>query len=301
MPADIATELLQLSREAWPRLRRRLDGLGDDEYLWAPAPGAWSVRPDAEGVWRPDFSVLPPDPAPMTTIAWRLWHITDILAQERNATWLGLEPVVADDLTAEPTAAEALIRLERAYGIWEQYLTAVDAAEWWQPIGPVGGRWAAWTRVAFALHELDELIHHGAEVALLRDLYRAQHHADKQDPLVRALLTADHAAVARGRAGRPDALEQIRRHHPELVARAAAGGRWDAVRLLVDLGFDPNAARGRTALHDAAGADELAMVRYLIDRGADPNAVDTDFHATPLGWAQYFGRTDVVEYLGDER
>jgi hypothetical protein len=37
----------------------------------------------------------------------------------------------------------------------------------------LGGAFADSTRRAFALHILDELIHHGAEVALLRDLYRA--------------------------------------------------------------------------------------------------------------------------------
>lgn len=42
-----------------------------------------------------------------------------------------------------------------------------------EPIGEIGGPFADSTRRAFALHILDELIHHGAEVALLRDLYRA--------------------------------------------------------------------------------------------------------------------------------
>ena len=108
---------------------------------------------------------------PITTIAWRVAHITDILAQERNATWLGLPPVGPDDLSAEATAAAAIERLERANAIWEQYLDAVDDDRLWQRVGPVGGFFADATRVAFVLHEIDELIHHGAEVALLRDLY----------------------------------------------------------------------------------------------------------------------------------
>ena len=34
----------------WDRqLRARLDGLTDDEYLWEPAPGCWSVRPRGTG------------------------------------------------------------------------------------------------------------------------------------------------------------------------------------------------------------------------------------------------------------
>lgn len=36
------------------RLRRRLADLGDEEYLWEPAPGSYTIRPDANGVWRAD-------------------------------------------------------------------------------------------------------------------------------------------------------------------------------------------------------------------------------------------------------
>jgi hypothetical protein len=46
-----------------------------------------------------------------------------------------------------------------------------DAALW-EPIGPLGGPFSESTRVAWVLHILDEVIHHGAEIALLRDLYR---------------------------------------------------------------------------------------------------------------------------------
>jgi hypothetical protein len=40
-------------------------------------------------------------------------------------------------------------------------------------MGAVAGPYVDSTRAAFVLHELDELIHHAAEVAALRDLYRA--------------------------------------------------------------------------------------------------------------------------------
>jgi hypothetical protein len=40
-------------------------------------------------------------------------------------------------------------------------------------MGAVAGWPAESTRAAFILHELDELIHHGAEIAALRHLYRA--------------------------------------------------------------------------------------------------------------------------------
>jgi hypothetical protein len=297
MATQLRDELLNLSNQAFDRLRARIDDLGDDEYFWEPAPDCWSVRPGADGTYRPDSSVLPPQPAPITTIAWRLAHITDILAQERNATWLGLEPIVPDDLTAEPTATDAIARLERANTVWQQYLDAVSDEVLWQPVGPIGRVFAADTRVAFVLHEIDEVIHHGSEVALLRDLYRAAHTAGSEDPFVDALLRGDRSAVEDALSADAEAVERVRRDHPALVARAAASGRWDAVRMLVDLGFDVNAGDRRSALHDAAGAGNVDMVSFLVKRGADTTAVDSDFRTVPLGWAQYFGHSDVIAYL----
>jgi hypothetical protein len=48
-------------------------------------------------------------------------------------------------------------------------------------------------------------------------------------------------------------------------------------------------ASGATALHHAAFHGCREVVRLLIERGADPNARDTEFGATPAGWA--------IEYL----
>jgi hypothetical protein len=37
-------------------------------------------------------------------------------------------------------------------------------------LGPVAGPYADSDKGAFVLHQIDEMIHHGAELALLRDL-----------------------------------------------------------------------------------------------------------------------------------
>ena len=34
-------------------LRPRLEGMTDEEYLWEPVPGAWSIRPRAEATHQP--------------------------------------------------------------------------------------------------------------------------------------------------------------------------------------------------------------------------------------------------------
>jgi hypothetical protein len=43
----------------------------------------------------------------------------------------------------------------------------------WERIGAVGGLFGNDERIAFVIHIMDELIHHAAEVGVMRDLYAA--------------------------------------------------------------------------------------------------------------------------------
>ena len=84
------------------QLRPRLDGLTDNEYFWEPVPNCWSVRrreaattsvgkgvgPFVVEVERP-----PPDPPPVTTIAWRLVHIIVDCFGTRSENHLGGPPI----------------------------------------------------------------------------------------------------------------------------------------------------------------------------------------------------------------
>lgn len=286
----VKQDLLDTADFAFQRLRDRLDGLTDGEYFWEPAGDCWSVRPAGDGTFRADGSPLPPTPAPLTTIAWRLCHVIDLLAGERNATWIGVEPTDRPDQGAPGTAAAAIEQLGQAFGLFRTYLTATDAAGLTVTMGPIAGPYAARTRAAFVLHELDELIHHGAEIATLRDLYRA---TQPVEPFLRACLTADRSAVQSMLATDPTLRDQ----HPGLVARMAAAQNWPAVQLLVDLGFDVNTSDGTSALHHAAGAGELPVVRLLVEHGADRTADDPTFDLPPAGWARYFGQHHVTDYL----
>lgn len=52
-----------------------LTGLSDDECLWEPVPGCWTVKPNSQGIWLPDWEDPEPEPAPVCNIGWISWHI----------------------------------------------------------------------------------------------------------------------------------------------------------------------------------------------------------------------------------
>jgi hypothetical protein len=288
----IQQDLLGLAEFAYRRLHTRLAGLTDEEYFWEPAPGCWTIRRQDDGSWRADGSDWPMKPAPLTTIAWRMHHLTyDVLAAERNATWIGAEPVGTLTKSDEPaTAAGAIEQLERAYDLFKRNVAGADAETLAEPMGEIAGYYAKDTRAAFVLHELDELIHHGSEIAALRDVYRATRQAD---PFVEACRRGDRSAVTDLIAADPN----LRTRHAALIAQLAGEKRWDAVRLLAENGFDVNASGGVTALHYAAGAGEIDVIASLLDHGADPTLRDTEFDHPPVEWARFFGRDDAVKYL----
>jgi hypothetical protein len=165
-------------------VRPHLDGLTDDEYLWEPVPGMWSIRPRDEahtsmaagsGDLRIDFEYPEPVPAPVTTIAWRIGHLVVGVFGARNASHFGGPPV--DYFTAEwpATAVEALTRLDDEYAAWVSGVSALDEADLARPVGPAEGQFAEYPHAGLVLHIHREVIHHTAEILLLRDLYRWQH------------------------------------------------------------------------------------------------------------------------------
>lgn len=154
----------QLSWHWEARLRPRLVGLTDGEAQWPP--GGWTVVDGIlEGVWPT------PDPAPVTTMAWRLGHLGVLLADRASAhfgdrTWSTALPETADGL---------LDFVDAAYAQWSAGVLSVSSDRLGRahqgPPGSSDERYPLW---AVVLHVNAEVIHHGAEVALLRDLYRSR-------------------------------------------------------------------------------------------------------------------------------
>jgi hypothetical protein len=174
-------DIIDLSDYAYQRTRSRLAGLTDDEYFWEPVPGCCTIRRTESGDYRADDADQPGIP-PFTTIAWRLWHLIEVYGGKRNPKWLGVErpPGLFDrDDPAPATAAEAIAVLACAHDFWQDLLQELPAASWWEPLGPIAHEYAESSKAALVLHQLDEQIHHGAELGVMRDLY--QHHRAKSD------------------------------------------------------------------------------------------------------------------------
>jgi hypothetical protein len=163
--------------------RPRLEGLTDEEYFWEPAPGAWSVRPRGTstasmaaggGDFTIDWEMPEPSPPPVTTIAWRLGHLIVGVLGVRNAAHFGATPTDYLSHVWAGTAAEALSQLDDAYHAWSQGVAGLGEDGLRRAVGPAEGGFAEEPMATLVLHINREMIHHGAEILLLRDLFRAR-------------------------------------------------------------------------------------------------------------------------------
>ncbi|MGU3650795.1 DinB family protein [Mycolicibacterium sp. A43C] len=163
------TELLadQLDFHWEHQLRPRLTGLTDDEYFWAPVPDCWTVHPDG----RVDFVYPQPEPAPFTTIAWRMAHVIIGVLAMRNHSHFGGPPADYQTWPYATDAATALGQLDEEKARWTAGVRALSDADLQRPCGPTEGPYAEYPMAALVLHINREVIHHGAEICLLQDLF----------------------------------------------------------------------------------------------------------------------------------
>ena len=160
--------------------------LTDQEYLWEPVPGAWSLRrrgeavsprPLGPGEWQLDSATGgDPDPTPVTTIAWRLGHLHWCFAGDWEWTFGERRRPPAELVDFSPSAAVALERFWATLDRWRDSVAAMtdeqlDTVGFGQNPNSDAAELPFITVIAAANIEL---IHHMAEVALLRDLYRTR-------------------------------------------------------------------------------------------------------------------------------
>lgn len=181
MDIDLTAQLVEQLDWHWSAAARpRLRGLTDAEYLWEPVPDAWNLRPRGtstapiqagSGDFTADFAYPEPDPPPVTTIAWRLGHILVGVLGARIAGHFGGPPVTYETYDYPGTASEALRQLDELYAAWIAGVRGLSPEDLAAPAGPSEGPFAEHPMLELVLHINRELIHHLAEIALLRDLY----------------------------------------------------------------------------------------------------------------------------------
>jgi hypothetical protein len=160
----------------------------NEEYLWEPVPGCWSIRPRKDGPgpratlltgageWGRD-SAEPghPYPPPFTTIAWRLSHISEMLMLRADYT-TGSHVLTSGTYTTSGEATGAITAFVAASDAWRGTLLSCDDTA----LDTVGlstypyGSDVQEIFIDIVWWVNQEILHHGAEIALLRDLYRAR-------------------------------------------------------------------------------------------------------------------------------
>jgi DinB superfamily len=175
--ASLAAQLDTTMEFFW----ERLEGLTDEEYFWEPAPGAWSLRARGRETTKRafgkgdlvfEYESPEPQPAPLRTIAWLFWHMAEMCLVRADYT-IGGRSLTLDDVECAPTAAEGIAQMRAAVQRWRAVFDEVPADEF-AVVGRSAYPWGLDPQLPLAdiLWWMNrELIHHTAEVALLRDLY----------------------------------------------------------------------------------------------------------------------------------
>jgi hypothetical protein len=133
-------------------------------------------------------------------------------------------------------------------------------------------------------------------VSVLVDAGASWEH-DQVDELVATAMAGHRGTVERLLAADPGLRQRAIERCPDQLVRAAEQNSYEAVALLIELGFDVN-ARSRTApLHEAAMRGNLPVIKLLLDHGADPNIHDSGYDATPAGWAEHHGQREAQQLL----
>lgn len=165
----------------------RVEGMTDEEYFWEPVDGCWSVRrrDDDRGVrmlgrgdWALEQDRIPPDAPdpPFTTIAWRVAHLATWLTVRADWT-IGTKSLAVDDVEMPSSAAAGIAALEHSTAFWREALTTATSDEELDRVGRSsypGGLDPTLPFIEIVWWVNKELIHHGAEIALLRDLWRTK-------------------------------------------------------------------------------------------------------------------------------
>ena len=213
------------------------------------------------------------------------------LGRDKGGPWLSLlsgESATPDTLLVQQLCWAAMKNYKRRVKLLVDHGVDVNKP------GLRSGRTAYQEAVRAGNHGVaDYLIEHGAKQMPL----------DPVETFALACIGGRRGEVLRMLSEDPTLMERLGHDgRVELLERAVAANNPEAVRLIVQLGIDingmvPGTGLDRSALHSAAGWGAVEMVKLLIDLGADPQLRDPTYNGTPLGWALHCGNRQVIEYL----
>jgi DinB family protein len=169
--APILAPLLAQWDTSLAMLLARLDGLTDEEYRWSPVPGAADLVPVVGGEL---VAVEDDGGEPIRTIAWTLAHLVDCCL--KRADYVDGTHSLAEEYGPFPAEAEgAVAEFERAAHRWRAAVAGTsesDATRIGHSQYPPGmDRELPFVDIVWWMNR--ELIHHGADIAMVRDLYLA--------------------------------------------------------------------------------------------------------------------------------
>ena len=174
---------------AWALAELHLSALVEDDFSpasgrypqWRPAPLSWTVRPDAHGVWHPDWADAEPDPLPVPTIGWLTWHIDCPPHAGGTPRWsatidhlTGRTPRDRSDVAWAGSGSAAVSRLRDLAAQWREFLTGLSGDElersssfpWGEDTGHTVAHTVLWVNI--------ELTKNIAEIGQLRLIRAAQ-------------------------------------------------------------------------------------------------------------------------------
>jgi hypothetical protein len=161
--------LLRQMDAAYAKLVQRVDELDEDEFFWKPVPDAWTLRWMPDGRWSYDYAFPDPDPAPVTTIAWRLNHIATCKVMYHEYAF-GPQELTFPSLVIPQTVPVMMAFLEEGQQLLVEDLSGLRDEELEAPrLTNWGEEWPTW-KIFWTM--IDHDAWHGGEIGALRDLYR---------------------------------------------------------------------------------------------------------------------------------
>jgi hypothetical protein len=181
-------------------LNRAWNGLTDDELMWEPAEGAWTVHPATEqrsatpfisGSLAADMdsglvaaAVEGKAVEPVTSIAWLFWHVGSQPGRAAELDFFGGAHSAASGWTSPylaghpmfTTADEAVSAMRTGWRALDTALRSATDEQLERPTrfwgygapGPMG------TGAQIVGSILNEVSHHGTQIGVLRDFYRVR-------------------------------------------------------------------------------------------------------------------------------